>query len=102
MKKIKFKVRDSQKEEVLSREELKQVIGGDSFGCSSGPCTLAIYNTGTGQWVNFPGNCATTATPIGSIIGAYTTCYCNAVGGPIPLQSNGGISRCGNGGVYPI
>jgi len=107
MKKLKLKAFNLNAKEMLTREQLRNVIGeagtstgggGGAAGCGGGPCTLAVANpTGTG-YTTYTGTCAGTATWVGSVLANYS-CYCNALGAPIPLSSNGGVSRCGSGGT---
>lgn len=109
MKKLKLQALELGAKEVLSRVQLKNVLGGSGSdggsginlgaSCSSGPCSLTIQNKQTGAYSTFPGNCAGSVMPIGTVVGSLLTCYCNAVGAPVPLSSNGGTSKCGAGGI---
>lgn len=76
------------KAEVLTRSELKKVIGGDFSGsgtkCSTSECSLVVQNT-AGGWNTYYGECS----------GSSSSCFCD-IGQPvnIPITSNGGVSRC--------
>jgi natural product precursor len=104
MKKLKLKALSLGANQELSRQQLKNVLGGSGAGeaCSTSACSLTIQNAETKVYTTFPGQCAGSVTPIGTVVGALVTCYCNAVGAPVPLESNSGVSRCGKGGIFPI
>lgn len=105
MKKLKLKALSLGANQELSRQQLKNVLGGveSSDPCSKGSsCSLVIYNSVEKRYIPFPGTCDSSITPIGTVLGALVTCYCNAAGAPLPLDSNSGVSRCGKGGIFPI
>ncbi|WP_407499932.1 hypothetical protein [Elizabethkingia anophelis] len=100
MKKLKLKHLDLDMVEMLTKEQLKDVLGGDDddgsggggFPCSTGSCQLVVKQS-DGSYITYEGSCATKRIYIGKYEGF--TCYCNAGGyGPMELSSNGGRSRC--------
>lgn len=88
-------------EVVLTRSQLKKVMGGD-FGssgglgrCSTDTCTL-VGMTNDGTYASFNGNCATHVV-WENLAGGIYDCYCktSVSSAPVSLDSNGGISKCG-------
>lgn len=77
----------------LSREELKNVFGGQS-------CSLVIQGS-NGQWITRSGTCKT-VTKISYMVGpgdsqipiVSSHSYCETGLGETNLSSNGGVSRC--------
>lgn len=88
MKKIKLNLGGNMKE-MLTREQMKKVIGGYDGKCLTGPCTQTIQGD-NGAYVTLSGTC--------SQAGIFNNfdCYCDL--GPnygfIKPTSNGGVSRC--------
>lgn len=104
MKKLKLKALDIQATEVLSREELKKVLGGDGSSGGDGSagifckdssvsCTIMVQGN-NGSWVPFNGNCGWHFVLVAGSHVPY--CYCITSLGPVDLSSNGGQSRCSN------
>lgn len=74
----------------LTKAEQKMVIGGQS-------CTMT-YQLPNGEWKTETGNCelAYVGQGIGGS-GIYQSfCKTDSFTGPVPLSSNGGVSRCGS------
>lgn len=93
MKKLKLSLFTIKHVEILTREQLKKVMGGSSDGsgvglCKSGTCSLAVQGS-DGGWVTREGTCKY-AMPLD--VGG--TCYCETGLGMVPVTSNGGVSRC--------
>ena len=73
----------------LSREELKNVFGGQS-------CTLTIQGS-DGSWITRSGTCKKVMTLVAisdDISIPQTHSYCETGIGEVSLSSNGGNSRC--------
>jgi hypothetical protein len=98
MKKLNLKVANLNATEILSREELRKVVGGEGSDpianfigsilgavCDNTPCTHTIQGS-DGSWVTRTGHCSAGAS--------YPHCYCDTGLGDVRLTSNGGISRC--------
>lgn len=95
MKKLKLKLQDIEGAEILSRDQLKTVMGGSDEGgavkCSTGPCTLTIQGS-DGSYVTRNGTCQGD-TALGGTY--YARCFCDVgLGSDVKISSNGGISRC--------
>ena len=94
MKKLKLNLSHLKGGEMLSREQMKNLMGGDSGSsgqanpapCTDSKCTMSIQGS-DGSWVTRSGNCA-----FSSII--QNTCYCDVGLGVTPVTSNSGVSRC--------
>lgn len=75
----------------LSKEEMRKISGGT--GCSM------TYMGSDGQWHTEYGTCQVYgATPAMIFGGGEGVGYCQTASfsGPVPLSSNGGVSRCPN------
>jgi hypothetical protein len=103
MKKLKLNALQLGATEVLTRAQLKNVLGGDGSGDEGGPClttacSLTVQNS-DGTYSTFSGNCATsviiTSGPTEIPPTTSTKCYCDAgLGSDYVVSSNGGVSRC--------
>ncbi len=96
MKKLQLKALQFGAEEKLTREQLRDVLGGNmptssGMGCGVGSsCSVFDPNTG----ITKHGNCTLDALP-----GFFTwqvVCHCDAAPAGTTLSSNGGQSRCGS------
>lgn len=79
----------------LTKAEQKKMTGGE--GSAAGSCTMT-YQAANGQWITERGNCelAYVGQGIGGS-GIYQPyCKTDSFTGPVPLSSNGGVSRCGS------
>jgi hypothetical protein len=93
MKKLKLQALELGATEILTREQMKMVGAGSGSGyCLTGTCTLYDSNSG----VTYSGSCQSASLNLGP--GIYSTqCFCYtsiSQMGPVPLSSNGGVSRC--------
>lgn len=84
----------------LSKMEMKGIKGGDADGeaCSN------TYQDANGNWQTEPGVCATHQHVQHSFFATtgYYQPYCKSTHfpSPVPLTSNGGVSKCGK--WYPL
>jgi hypothetical protein len=91
MKKLKLAALQLGAKEVLTREQLKKVLGGD--GSIDGTCRCAngldcsLFD-GT---KNYPGNCDSNW---GGGSGGWMACGCSTAYGPYPIGNSSGISHC--------
>ncbi len=95
MKKLSLKSNAFNKGEVLTRAQLKKVMGGNESGsgdtCNDGAtCKVVITGVVDGE----PFTSESTGTCSKDTFGSTITCYCSAAGGKGSLTSNGGKSRC--------
>ena len=91
MKKLKLMISKMENAEVLTRSQLRNILGGAVMittipghigggnGCLSKPCTYYIEGVGT-----YTGTCG----------GRDGFCWCMTIVGPYIPTSNGGVSRC--------
>ncbi len=97
MKKLKLDLHNLEGEQVLTREQLKLVLGGDDGGgaCRVSTCSLSIQGD-NGAWETRDGSCLVDASSFyGSVLsGNKPYCYCETGLGDIPVTSNGGVSKC--------
>lgn len=100
MKKLKLTTSVFDKGEVLTRTQLKKILGGDGSGdgggetvpnCSSGPCDYVYYDN-LGQEQKKHGSCMIQVIPGSVLEKEKYNCYCSA-SGPIPVNYNG-TSHC--------
>ncbi|WP_407499934.1 hypothetical protein [Elizabethkingia anophelis] len=100
MKKLKLKHLDLDMVEMLTKEQLKDVLGGDDDGgsgeeslkpCSSSSCTLSVQQS-DGSWKDYNGMCSVKISS--SPKHFFYTCYCKTDMGYQNVTSNGGVSRC--------
>lgn len=94
MKKLQLKALELGAKEVLSRVQLKNVLGGSgsgsgsgTFSCYGGPCTLTIQGD-NGTFITRTGNCVDASTLLAVV------CYCDTGLGNVPVTSNGHVSKC--------
>lgn len=99
MKKIRLNVADLNSTEVLSRNQLKSIMGGSGNGsgsglypnnCKSSACTMTWFNEdGTVSGMS-DGFCT------GETVYNTTTCWCNATGvtKATALLNSDGVSHC--------
>jgi len=84
----------------LSKIEMKSIKGGDADGeaCSN------TYQTSNGEWVTEYGKCATYTHVQNTFFSTsgYHQPFCQTTSfqTPVPLTSNGGVSKCGK--WYPL
>lgn len=86
--------------EMLSREQMKKVVGGygyddggGSFGCKSSSCSVTYWD-GI-QYRTDPGNCGVvTIRPPGLFTDPSFVCQCSSQPSGTSPTSNGGVSRC--------
>lgn len=98
MKKLKLKLQNFTGTEMLTREQLKTVMGGSDNGgsgtkCSTGPCTLTIQGS-NGAYTTLNGTCASGNDAGFDPFDLGRYCYCSTSIGHVPVTSNGGVSRC--------
>lgn len=95
MKKLKLKSLPFAAEEVLSREQLKLVLGGDgssgsdgsAYGCREGTSCRLVLIGSDGSSTYRDGTCDYSY--------ASHKCYCDVgLGAHYEVTSNGGVSRC--------
>jgi hypothetical protein len=96
---IKYKTMTKMKELMgakrLTKLEQKKITGGDGNG--TGNCTMT-YQDASGEWHTESGKCqlAYVGQGIGGS-GIYQPyCKTDSFPGPVPLSSNGGVSKCGS------
>ncbi|MBS1917692.1 MAG: hypothetical protein JST87_15585 [Bacteroidetes bacterium] len=98
MKKLKLKALEFNAEQVLTREQLRNVLGGDD-GSGGDSCSMT-YQDPSGQWHTEQGTCSVATYNVGYGDSGYTQFvpYCSTSSFPNPTQlsSNGGVSKCGN------
>jgi len=96
MKKLKLKALELGASELLTREQLKSVLGGDGsgggsggggFGCSDNGCLLYVAQDNINQWLS--GTCGVSYS--GGII-----CVCTVRNGSKTYQTNNGGTTCYN------
>lgn len=93
MKKLKLKALELGAKEVLSRAQLKNVLGGSGSGsggsaqCFGNSCTVTIQGD-NGSFITRSGTCRDVASILDP------SCYCDTGLGNIPVTSNGGKSKC--------
>ena len=95
MKKIKLQMLGLSVNDLLSREQMKKVVGGSGGGsggsgipvCSGNACTLYVQNK-DGSYTPYNGTCQATGW------WPAQSCYCSTQLGNVPVTSNGGHSRC--------
>jgi len=104
MKKLKLDKKEIETDEILTREQLKKILGGTSgsgIGCSTQNCTLTAQDN-HGAWVSFDGSCSTHVIWQNMAGGIYD-CFCktSVSSSPVSLGSNGGSSKCGERFTIP-
>ncbi|RZJ77468.1 MAG: hypothetical protein EOO47_16720 [Flavobacterium sp.] len=75
-------------EDVLTRDEMKKVVGGynmEGASCKSTGCQVAFIDKEADIDEVFPGDCDG---------GGSSSCYCNIGGGDVGPVNGGGISHC--------
>lgn len=83
----------------LTKREMKEVKG----GADGDPCTYT-YQDANGGWHTVEGKCATQEVVHNTLLSTsgYYQPFCQTPMSPtpVPLSSNGGVSRCGK--WYPL
>ncbi|MDR6804558.1 hypothetical protein J2Y44_001592 [Dyadobacter sp. BE32] len=90
MKKLKLNVGSFDFDEILSRDQLKNILGGDPPASSGGSCSnnvCSVYAAGYTYW----GNCA---SGWGGGTGHVMPCSCDTAYGPYTTSS--GTYNCGS------
>jgi len=76
----------------LTKSEMKQIEGQWCYSCRQGSCTLYRYNSGTGGYDSFSGQCTGSAGPINP---QGMDCFCQTDISYKAVPVNGGNrSRC--------
>lgn len=102
MKKISLKHLDHNATELLTKEQLKNVLGGyspsSSRACKQGPCTVAVQES-SGMWREYSGSCVYKAGNTNGGTGyPQGSCHCSTpeLSYNPYITSNDGVSRCTN------
>ncbi len=98
MKKMKLQMLGLSVNDLLSREQMKKVMGGSGSGGSGDNtgCSMT-YQDSSGGWHTEQGSCTVeTYNGPGGTTFFVPYCYTSSFTEPVNLSSNGGVSRCGS------